>query len=327
MRIPSRSVDRPPTPQAGTIRQHDRAPELPLTPASIRRTNRAAMDRSSSIPPATCRHVRCLDACQPALASPPRGISQPSHDRAWHWKGRPVTGLAGTLLLLLSAARCCAGLVLLDDFDGGSLSLWTPSGGTWSASGGVARQNAVSTYGNTTQMLVLNQPMNGNFSFQVGVKTPFSTLHDDYGNDAVGIAFGIEDSTNYYFAHLFPGWPGGAIRIGAVIGGAYSFLPNFGYEDHDLGFTPAMDQFHAIRVDAVGSTYTVRVWNGSDTTGIPFSHSFTDARLHGTGVGLWNARGPGSFDHAYATVPEPSTYAGLSALGLVGFGLWRRARR
>lgn len=29
----------------------------------------------------------------------------------------------------------------------------------------------------------------------------------------------------------------------------------------------------------------------------------------------------------YSPVPEPSTYAALSALGLVGFGLWRRARR
>lgn len=235
--------------------------------------------------------------------------------------------IAAALLLLVPMARCCAGLVLLDDFNGGSLSLWTPLGGTWSASGGFARQVAVNSYYSNTQMLVLNQPVPGSFSFQVDVRTPFSTSHDDFGNDAVGIAFGIEDSANYYFAHLFPGWPGGAIRIGAVIGGSYSFLPDFGSEDHNLGFTPAMGQFHAIRLDAVGSTYTIRVWNGTDTTRTPFSHTFTDARLHGAGVGLWNARGPATFDNAYATVPEPAFPLAVGMLAAFAILLRRRATR
>jgi hypothetical protein len=218
---------------------------------------------------------------------------------------------------------------LIDDFADGNLNGWTPLGGDWVAEEGVAKQSTVSGYYQSPpQILRLDSPVNNDFSLQADVFTP-SGARD--GDDAVGLAFRIQDANNYYSVHFFPDcWPGGALRFTRWQDGLFSNLTG-GSGDIDMGFLPLQGQFYTLRLDAVGSDFTVSVWNGTNTSNpADYIKTFTDSTFTSGSVGLWNQEGPGSFDNVQGTgvqaVPEASTSA-LLATGLGVLALFLRRKK
>lgn len=229
-------------------------------------------------------------------------------------------------VLLFLGSISLSALTMIDDFNDGNLNGWTVMGGTWQAVGGVAQQTASGGYGQIPAMMMKYQGSvpTSNFIFQADITTNVGT---DYGNNAIGLAFHIQDANNFYTMHIFPGWGGGAFRFVRYQNGNFNWVSTPG--DTHIGFTPLQGSFYTMRVAAVGSSYTVSIWNGTNTTLSPtFQQTYVDAAFTGGSVGLWNTCGPyGNFDNIQGdfsvSIPEPGTLLSL----FLGLALCARIKK
>ncbi len=215
----------------------------------------------------------------------------------------------------LVLANTCA-LTLVDDFNNNSLSNWTVQSGNWSAANGVATSsNAPGTF--EAFLLEFNGNAGNDFSFQADVRTSGGNS----GHNAAGLAFRVQDKDNFYAIWIHPDFSPtpGALQLLKRVNGVQTFLA----ADVTLGFIPSRDVFHTMRLDVVGSDYTISVKNGAGDSGFDFVTTFSDTTFTGGGVGLTHREGTSSFDNVKlnsTAVPEPTSLS-LFLLCLSSFAL------
>jgi hypothetical protein len=111
---------------------------------------------------------------------------------------------------------------------------------------------------------------------------------------------------------------------GADYSGSFAFVPRLGYS---AGGMTANDAYIFINPLSLASGDTVVLKQGSYTGAANASAQM--AALEGVTVSQSFLTGISAriSDIVTTAVPEPEEYAAVAAVGLVGFGLWRRTRR
>jgi hypothetical protein len=111
---------------------------------------------------------------------------------------------------------------------------------------------------------------------------------------------------------------------GADYSGSFTFVPRFGFSG--AGMT-ANDAYMFSTAVSLASGDTVVLKQGSYTGAANASAQM--AALEGVTVSQSYLTGSSDriSDIVTTAVPEPEEYAAVAAVGLVGFGLWRRTRR
>jgi hypothetical protein len=177
------------------------------------------------------------------------------------------------------------------------ISNWTAHAGTWSFdSMGDIRQTtqdpAISPgfWGTPANILQRKDLILSDFSIAASMGTETGSK---VGWNAVGFAFRIQDTQNFYRVHFFPGYPGGALRFEKHVNGSVFVQP-----DTNVGYTPQVGVFYRLRLEVSGSTFTARL---SDPSGISpdFTLTYTDTTFASGGVGLSNDIGTGFFRNVY----------------------------
>jgi hypothetical protein len=229
----------------------------------------------------------------------------------------------GALLLSLASVAPAAVTAVTDTFTDGDFTnnpSWTANAGSWSVVSGVLHQtSATGVFGSGTPPVLQLDGVSdsGPYIFQADVRVDSAA-----GNNAVGLAFNIQDADDFSAFIFFPGYTAGALqgawREVRWINGVANYTP-----DGDMDFTSSLGAFYTMRLEVNGSSVTARVKNGTTTDGpFDFVHTYTDATFSGGGVGLISLGQPGRFDNV-TLVPEP---AGAALLGLGVLVLSRRRR-
>lgn len=178
------------------------------------------------------------------------------------------------------------------------LSGWSAHAGNWNsdAMGDIHQiaQDSVGIhgfYGIPANILQRNGLIVSDFSIAASMGTSSAS---NVGWNAVGFAFRIQDTQNFYRVHFFPGWPGGALRFEKFVNGQAVLIQ----PDANMGYTPQLGAFYRLRLDVSGSTFTARL---SDPSGShpDFTLTYTDTTFASGGVGLSNDTGPGFFRNVF----------------------------
>ncbi len=173
-------------------------------------------------------------------------------------------------------------------------SMFTVLGGVWCLDGELIRQVHADPAGltpyNTSpfNILLLDNGPEGDFAIQANMGIPASGV---LGFDAVGFAFRVQDSDNFYRVVFFPGFPGGALRFERIVNGTRDEFFSF---NTDVGSTPVPGELYTLRLEVSGPLFTARIKNGVGSD-FDFSLAGTDTLFTGGLVGLSNDVGPGFF--------------------------------
>jgi hypothetical protein len=231
-------------------------------------------------------------------------------------------GACGALLLSLASVAPAAVTAVTDTFTDGDFTnnpSWTANAGSWSVASGVLHQSAGSAFASGTPPVLQLDGVsdNGPYVFQADMR-----VDGGAGNNAVGLAFHVQDADDFSAFIFFPGYTAGSLQ-GAFrevrwINGVANYTP-----DGDMDFTSSLGTFYTMRVEVNGPNITASVKNGTTVDGpFDFVYSYTDATFTGGGVGLISIGSTARFDNV-VLVPEP---AGGALLALGALAVTRRRR-
>ncbi len=227
--------------------------------------------------------------------------------------------LIWTISLVVSSGAYA--LDLIEDFSAGNFNNWTIlDGNDWSINNGQARANGTfAGFVNPTGLLQFDAIGSvSQFSLQADMGQVSS---ENTGNQAVGLAFGIQDANNYYTINFFPGFTStpGALQFRQVVNGSNVRV----LTDQNLGFVPAIGQLHTLRIDVdlTLNQITASVNNGVGDDNFDFVlTNITDnlgiQNFTTGGVGIYDAGSNGFFDNVKFSgnvnaIPEPQTLVAL----------------
>lgn len=167
------------------------------------------------------------------------------------------------LMIVFFPAMIFANLV--DDFSNG-LNSWTKQRRAGDFVENPGGQPVVSILSNGQRDTVATFNTAGVLS-DFDIATSFAGAGNMNGNDSYGLVFGLQDSDNYYIAHLFPGFGGSAFRINKMENGSLiELFPGSG-NNKNVGFTFARSDGDiapdALRIRRTGNNFEAFVANSS----------------------------------------------------------------
>ena len=230
----------------------------------------------------------------------------------------------GIVLAITGVGMTQAGLI--DNFDRANTA--SVLGGSWTSDSLYYIDNNGAETRYTSNTTVKDVAWNTAAGTVSGDGTNFTLSADvrcSSGGRLIGIAFNVQDESNYYALLASMGTT--TYRIAQMSSGTISWLVN--KADAASTFDPGTDYTMTVTSDAVG-TYALTITETGSLTVLNPTTSFTDGTTPFTGGygGLFSDGNIGTFNYdnfSLQVIPEPATL-GMIAISMFGLFLVRRLR-